>query len=309
MKSIKLCFIIFTITVFSLMPLIGNTETSKELVEKGREQLDKGNSDKALEYANKAIAGDSKNIDAYLLRGFCFISKKDFIKAIEDFTKSIEIGPNNPELYHIYYMRALTHMYLMGYAFENADEKLLQYIFDKKDYMAIIVDDLDKAIEINQNFSEAYLLRGRAVYSDKPEDRERAFKDFEIACKLGNNEACKEKDINIAGEMNKKGVKACNDGNYNEGLDYMNQAIKHDPNNALYYMNKGNVLHELGKLEEALENLNKAVKLDPDLERVYFNRGNVYKALNQKDKAIIDFRRDCDKGIEESCSAHRELFK
>lgn len=304
MKSIKICLAIFAVIVCSLMPIVGNAETSKELVTKGQEQLDKGNSDKALEYANKAIAEDSKNIEAYVLRALCFVSKNDFIKSIDDISKSIEIDSNYPELY---YMRALIHMYLMGYALENSDEKLLQYVLDKKDSIAIIIDDLDKAIELNPNFSDAYLLRGRTVYSNKLEDREKAFKDFETACKLGNDEACKEKDVKIAEEINKKGVKALRNGNYDESLDYMNQAIKYDPSNALYYMNKGYVLYESNNFKEALKSLDKAIKLNPDLERIYFLRGKIYKALNQKDKAIIDFKKDCDKGIEESCAAYKEL--
>ena len=51
--------------------------------------------DSAIEQLNKVIEIDEKYLEAYTLRGNCYLALKKNDEAIKDFSKAIEIDPNN----------------------------------------------------------------------------------------------------------------------------------------------------------------------------------------------------------------------
>src|SRR4030067_699181 len=91
-------------------------------------------------------------------------SKHD--KAIEDYSKSIDMNPNNAEAY--------------------GNRGLIYY---KKGQYDRAIEDFNKAIAINPNDADAYRNRGRAYY-DKG-FMEKAMADFQKACDLGEEVGCK----------------------------------------------------------------------------------------------------------------------
>ncbi len=65
-------------------------------------------------------------------------------------------------------------------------------------------------------------------------------------------------------------------GKLQEALQYMQKAIKADPENVSLYFAMGNVYSELGKPEKAEESYNTAINIDPDNVDVLFNLGTLF---------------------------------
>ena len=74
-------------------------------------------------------------------------------------------------------------------------------------------------------------------------------------------------------------------------LEAINKAIKINPANAGYYMNRGAAQKELKMLTEAVASFDKAIALKPDYAEAYSNRGIVQKELKQIDAAIASLDR------------------
>ena len=113
--------------------------------------------DDALKDVNTSIELSSRDLDGkYALRGAIYVGLKDLPKALESYTKSIEANPSN---YRPYLERAKIYL-AKGY--EN---------------WAKAVADLTKVVEKEKTKTEAYNLRGYALFRlDKKADSAADFK-------------------------------------------------------------------------------------------------------------------------------------
>jgi tetratricopeptide (TPR) repeat protein len=117
----------------------GKAQTAKELTQKGRELLEKGEYVEALFNLNKAIEIDPNYAAAYYLRGNIKDNFEDRHGAMKDYNVAIE---KNPKFVDAFFARGNVKMKLQDY------------------YGAI--DDYTMAITLNENYVEAYFNRGRA---------------------------------------------------------------------------------------------------------------------------------------------------
>ena len=90
------------------------------------------------------------------------------------------------------------------------------------------------------------------------------------------------------------GVIAIQTGQYIGAVEMIDKAIEINPNAAIYYSNRGNVLEKLKQLEAAVASYDKAIELKPDFAEAYSNRGNALQELKQFEYALASF----DKAIE-----------
>jgi len=75
-----------------------------------------------------------------------------------------------------------------------------------------------------------------------------------------------------------------------KAIEYLNNAIKLQPDYAEAYFSRGNVYaRDLGQYQRALENYNEAVRLQPDNTNAYYNRGTTYDRLGQYQHALEDY--------------------
>lgn len=138
MKKILLTVLLFSLMVCGASPAwAGGMDDANA----GLAALNGGNYDEAIRLYTKAIASGELSQDylsiAYINRGRSWYFKKDFDKAIADFTKAIEIDPKDADAY-----------YARG---------LVRHI--KGDYDKAIAD-YTKVIEINPKRAKAYKARG-----------------------------------------------------------------------------------------------------------------------------------------------------
>jgi tetratricopeptide (TPR) repeat protein len=72
-------------------------------------------------------------------------------------------------------------------------------------------------------------------------------------------------------------------------IEYLNNAVKLQPDYAEAYSDRGTAYNGLGQYQRAIEDYNKAIRLKPAHADAYNNRGAAYDKLGQYQRAIDDY--------------------
>ncbi len=92
-------------------------------------------------------------------------------------------------------------------------------------------------------------------------------------------------------DYRRQGGQYCDSGEYGQAVECFSMAIKHQPDIALFYNDRGYAHSMLGQYEEALADYDKAIELRPDYADAYNNRGCTYDDLGQYEKALADYNK------------------
>ncbi len=183
----------------------------------------------------------------------------DLQGALEALNVGIAASPDNAPM--AYYYRALLYLEL-----GKNDEALA---------------DLDKAIEQNPHFPEAFAARGNVYLSmNRPAS---AVEDFNKALQLGLTE---EPSIFI-----NRGLAYFQLDIYDLAEKDFQKALELDPHSAAAWFNLGTLYLYQGEEEKAISAFDKAAETSPDLAAIYFNRAIAYAQLGETEKAIADLER------------------
>jgi tetratricopeptide (TPR) repeat protein len=131
----------------------------RELIQQGKGHFDKGEFEAAIADYTKAIEMKPDDAKAYFNRGAAYSAKGDMDLAIANYTKAIEMKPDDADAY-----------FNRGNAYSAKGDKDLA------------IADYTKAIEIKPDDAEAYFNRGNA-YSAKG-DKDLAIADYRKSRKL-----------------------------------------------------------------------------------------------------------------------------
>jgi tetratricopeptide (TPR) repeat protein len=257
--------------------------------ERGFAYIKKGDYDRAISDFNKAIRLDPQYVAAYYNRGFAYSEKGDYDRAIADHSEATRL---DPQLGIAYFGR--------GFAYN-----------DKGDYDHAI-SDLNKAIRLEPQFAMAYNARGFA-YNEKG-DYDRAISDLTEAIRLEpqyvaayHNRGCAygykgnydraisditeaiRLDPQLAIVYNTRGCTYGYKGDYDRAILDLNEAIRLDPQDAIAYHNRGFAYNEKGDYDRAIVEFNEAVRLNPQFAKTYHRRGSTYNNTGDYDRAISDF--------------------
>jgi len=85
------------------------------------------------------------------------------------------------------------------------------------------------------------------------------------------------------------GLVAAQSGRFPEAVELIGKAIALFPNNADFYMNRGNALKALGQVQAAVEHYDKAIALKPDYADAFSNRAVALQELRQYAAAIASY--------------------
>jgi len=202
--------------------------------------------DLAISDLNKAIQLDSDNskanknmAKAYFNRGNLYLDKRQVGKALDDFTKSLEINPQNPKAF-----------YNRGNVYAELGES------------ANAVADYTRAIELNPEDARPYINRGM-VYGGMKE-YEKALMDFDKAELIQPN--------NPDTHFN-RGLVYMNHGEYDKSIPAFSKAIELNPEDAEAWFNRGYLLITMKRYKEAAEDFSKLVGLNPADPRGFYYRG------------------------------------
>ncbi|MBF2761772.1 MAG: hypothetical protein ISN28_16180 [Ectothiorhodospiraceae bacterium AqS1] len=178
--------------------------------------------------------------------------------------------------------------------------------------------DFDKAIDINQNDSDAYSNRGFA--KGLLGNHQEAITDFSKSIELDSNSifAYMNRGVsrNFLGEYknaisdfdksiklspydskayNYRGVAKALLENYQEAITDFNMAILLNQNDAEYYSNRGSAKNYLGDYQGAIDDYDNAINLQPDNLLHYHLKGLVFLNAGDKQKADESFMIFSDK--------------
>jgi tetratricopeptide (TPR) repeat protein len=103
----------------------GKKDLAGVLYNRGIRNANKGKLAQAIEDFSKAIEIKPDDIMAYNNRGSAYAQEGDYIQAISDFTKAIGINPNDPVAYH---NRAVAYYGLRLYDKAWGDVNIVQEI-------------------------------------------------------------------------------------------------------------------------------------------------------------------------------------
>ncbi|MFB2878287.1 caspase, EACC1-associated type [Floridanema aerugineum] len=121
-------------------------ETSKKLLNQGKEELQKGDYQEAIKYFTEYIKSNPNNEEAYIQRGDAYYKQQKYQQAISNYDLAIKI---NSQTASTYYKRGMTR-------------------HDLGD-MKGAINDFTEAIKIDSNYADAYYERAesRAHLNDK----------------------------------------------------------------------------------------------------------------------------------------------
>ncbi|MBS1492314.1 MAG: tetratricopeptide repeat protein [Bacteroidetes bacterium] len=86
-----------------------------------------------------------------------------------------------------------------------------------------------------------------------------------------------------------KGDAAYTRKDFNSALEYFNQCVSIEPDNALGYFCRGLCYAQLKKYESALSDLNYVIRLSPDVSLAYTTRAHIYEKMEKYYDAIKDY--------------------
>lgn len=128
---------------------------------------------------------------------------------------------------------------------------------------------------------------------EKPADKDTAQKPVDNTnLQQVNNEAKKKNETTAVttGEMTAAAKQAEKEGKFKLAVDYYTELIKKNPTEMQYYLSRGAIyLNELKDYKAAIKDFEQGIKLDPNEPIFYYNRGTAYTKLEDWKKAKKDF--------------------
>jgi len=244
----------------------------------GYEYMSNGEYYKAIEAFSKAIELDPNSYSAYFIRGSLYGQLRRYREALEDFNRAINLNPNNAAAY-----------ISRGNVYRN----LKQY--------GLALEDFNRAINLDPNQRVSYAYRGK-VYKDLGQ-YDKAMEDFNKAIAIDFNyseeiQSGAKYGFNVAWVYKERGEtykflgqydKANED--YTQAIELYNKAIELNPNNAILFDNRAQLYYDLGQYDKAIEDCTKAIELNPNYAYAYRRRGDAYKMLKQFDEAIENYNK------------------
>ena len=192
-------------------------------------------------------------------RGVTHLGNKRYQKAVEAFSKAINLVPDNGAFY---YFRG--EAFLKMGSFESA------------------IEDFSKAISLGSCEGWSYQYRGEAFL--KLGNFENAIRDFGKA--LDVNVGVSPEKVRYKMGLAYAGLKQ-----YNDAVESYSKAIKLKPDFADAYCHRGAAYCKLKDFNQALKDSNRAIKMSMLQVMPYFNRAIAYSNLGDKAQAVKDLEK------------------
>lgn len=239
--------------------------TDLDWFDQGLYKQKKGDNQGAIEDYTKAIQLNPNNATAYNNRGFVRLSLGDNRGAIADYTKAIQLDPDD-----------VTAYYFRGSARSELGEK------------QGAISDYTIAIQLDPNDATAY--KNRAFAREDLGDQQGAVADYTAAIQL---------DPDDVTAYSSRGLAHYELGDLQSAIEDYNQAIQLDPDYITAYYFRGAARSDLGDKQGAIADYTTAIQLDPDDATAYGLRGVARSELGDKQGAADDFQRAAELYLEQ----------
>jgi tetratricopeptide (TPR) repeat protein len=216
-----------------------------------------GQLDDAIESYKTAVTLAPTSASIHINLGSLYYKNNMLTEAIAEYEKGIEIDPNAPTSY-----------YNLGNAYSR-----MCMLEEAKHYYHIAMQRDSSMIPARNNNALLILNDG---------DPSKAAEQFRYAIKTNHDEAYLYFNLAIALRMQDSLMQA---------IHYVNKAIEIDSTMSRFYLLKGNLLNDQGRVDEAILSFRKALRIDPTLAIVYNNLGNALLNKERISEAIEAFER------------------
>ncbi len=202
---------------------------------------------------------ENKNDDylIFSLLGTTFLQLKDYNKAIENFTKSINLNPKYPESFN---NRGIAYAEIQSYR--------------------LAIKDYNDAINLNKNYFSPYLNKGIALKNSQKFNQ--AIDCFKICIKIN------PKDPIVYNNLGNLFVKLEKN---DEAYLAFEKAIILKNNFAQAYSNRGDLNFSLKKYNLALDDYSNALKFNNGLDYVYGKYINTKMCINEWDNFDLNIKK------------------
>lgn len=140
------------------------------------------------------------------------------------------------------------------------------------------IQNLDKAIDIDNRFTVAYMARGYAKFLKYLTDKNTISSEESVPV-----------DQAIAGRMRMNALQ--------EVIADYDEALRLNPRLVYAWFNKGNIFYSVGDYTSALQCYAEALGIDPEFGQAYFNRGLAYLQAGNKSQAFSDLSKAGELGV------------
>lgn len=262
-----------TIRLDNQQPITEKELTAVEYFERAFQNHESNNLESAILDYDEAIRLNPFYADAYNNRGNIYASQKDYVKAIDDYTRAIHISKDDLA----YTNRGLTYAEMGEYA--------------------KAIDDFTEAIKVNPQNSEAYHNRGMAYRTIQ--NYNSAIKDFNQAIKINPSSY-----LSFWG----RGVTYAEQLDYDEAISNYNEAIKANPQDFSFYYYRGFAYFSKADYELAMRDFQESIKINFQFSPGYFMCGIIDYISKRYDSAINNYNRALEMGtIEDNVLIYRGL--
>lgn len=218
-----------------------------------------GEYDAALAAFNSVLAEDPDNLYAIRYKGFVLIQQDSVQRAIEQFTRAVELQPEGPANF------------------------MLALAWNRLDSLDAARAWLERTVEVNPGHARAHALLADICLQHS--DNEAAEVHMQTARAL----APQDKEV-----LNDLGSLLLGRGDLAAAAECFGQALAVDPGYPLALYNHGIVLYRMGEYERAEEALAPVAAKYPGDEKVQNNLGVVRAALDDPDGAEQAYRAALD---------------
>jgi tetratricopeptide (TPR) repeat protein len=235
---------------------------------KGEDMYLNHNYEAAVKDYTEAIRLKPDFVKAYFGRGKAYRDLAKNPEAIADYTETIRLQPDDAEAFN-----------------KRAEAYFSEGQYDKA------IADCSEVIRLKPDSADAYVERGCVYDNVFPlHQLPDAIADFSQAIRLKPRDAHTNLQAHSFRAFDYDRL-----GNYSEAIADYTEILRLNPDNDLFYFDRGQDYYRLGQYSRAIADFSEAIRLDPDLQVHLFNggsyryRGLAYTALREYEKAIADF--------------------
>ena len=197
----------------------------------------------------------------YISRGNAWMKKREFSRAVDDYTQAIKLDGKKAEVYNY-----------RGFARAELSAR------NKLNGMNLAIEDYTRAISINQKYVDALINRSYAYYQTG--DFTRVIEDCDriIALEPAN-----------AVIWNRRGSAWYAKEDDDKAIADFSQAIKLKSDYATAWHNRANAWYNKRELDKALADLNRCLAINPSFADAYASRGKIFQLMGNNESAAADF--------------------
>lgn len=286
-RYIIMCLVCFCSSILAVGQI--NTERVMNI---GRNALHFEDYVLSIQYFNQIIKLKPYWADPYYYRAVAKLNLDDLEGADEDATACIE---RNPYFNNVFYLRGFVRHskgdydaaiadYKQGLSYNSSDRNLLFSVamayVQNKDYAA--ADSMySNLLSQYPKYAAAYVTRGQ--FNILRGDTVAARADIDKAITV-------DKNLAMAYELRAL-LRIESDEDYQGALADMNEAVKLQPKNTSFYINRAMVKYYVEDLRGAMADYDYVLTLDPTNIMAYYNRGLLRAQVGERNKAVDDFSR------------------